>query len=350
MKRKFFLRENNKGVVLILTYVVAGVLIILGAAFMFRSISERILAERNRDSLRALYAAEAGVQKAIYDLRQNPLSAAVGSTLLDGGTAQYSASISASGTTRTIIATGIAANLIREVQATVDIGLPNSFWGNGVYVAGEFETNGNSYSVNGLVAYGSEAESQNNFATVCNNGDCGAQNVTNTAASSLPKLNFAAIKTLAQGQGNYYDAARIAAVTNGQDSYPINFWNDAPNNTIANIIYVEGDLALNGNVSAGGFFVVAGNVLTDPNATADTQLNGSGTIEGLIYTTGEFKINGGGGGLNVNGGVWAGSEAELQGNSAVTYNSVYQAAVKTKLQTEGIENTGITVSAWKEKT
>ena len=32
----------------------------------------------------------------------------------------------------------------------------------------------------------------------------------------------------------------------------------------------------------------------------DTVINGNGTIDGVVYTLGEFRINSGGGNLNVN--------------------------------------------------
>ena len=87
-------------------------------------------------------------------------------------------------------------------------------------------------------------------------------------------------------------------------------------------------MELSGNVTAGGFFLVVGNVLTDPNVTTDTEITGNVTVNGCIYSTGEFELKGGGNSLNVNGGIWAGDEAELDGNAKVTYNAGYMAAVK----------------------
>ena len=89
--------------------------------------------------------------------------------------------------------------------------------------------------------------------------------------------------------------------------------------------------------------MVVGNVLTDPDATENTTVNGNGTINGAIYSTGNFRINGGGGNLNINGGVWAGNEARVSGNSTLTYNSQYMDAIESL----GV-GSDVTVISWRE--
>ncbi|MBI5144106.1 MAG: hypothetical protein HZA30_03460 [Candidatus Omnitrophica bacterium] len=94
------------------------------------------------------------------------------------------------------------------------------------------------------------------------------------------------------------------------------------------MVYVETNLVLNGNVGTlGGFFVVAGDVVTNPGAEADTTINGNGTIDGTVYTLGDFRINGGGNGLGVTGGVWGRDEVRLNGNATVSYNQDYMNAI-----------------------
>jgi hypothetical protein len=93
----------------------------------------------------------------------------------------------------------------------------------------------------------------------------------------------------------------------------------------------------------GGFFVVVGDVITNPSGTYDATINGNGTIDGCIYTLGVFSVNGGGNRLNVNGGVWSGIEAELNGNATVTYNSDYMAAIKAHTLPQ------VQIISWREK-
>lgn len=113
-----------------------------------------------------------------------------------------------------------------------------------------------------------------------------------------------------------------------------------------NVVYITGDLQLKGSIGTiGGFFVVVGDVINDPDETEDATINGNGTIEGAIYTRGEFRINGGGGAdLNVNGGIWAGDQVRLNGNAKVAYNAEYMEAIKT-LVGEGTPQ----ICSWEDK-
>jgi len=60
--------KDRKGIMLITCYLVIVVLTILGSAFLVRSVSEKRIAERERDSIQALWLAEAGIDKAIWYL------------------------------------------------------------------------------------------------------------------------------------------------------------------------------------------------------------------------------------------------------------------------------------------
>jgi hypothetical protein len=134
------------------------------------------------------------------------------------------------------------------------------------------------------------------------------------------------------------------------DSFPDSFWYSEPTDPndpttgTPNVVYVESDLELNGNVGTiGGFFVVAGDVITNPDDTSDATINGNGEIDGVVYTLGEFRINGGGGGLNVNGGVWAGEEARLNGNAHIAYTEDYMAAL------EALDiNVEVQITSWRD--
>jgi hypothetical protein len=64
-----FLRENNKGFVMILTYLLILVLFLLGVAFFARTTSEKRLVSNDKDNTLAFNAAEAGLIRAIVDLR-----------------------------------------------------------------------------------------------------------------------------------------------------------------------------------------------------------------------------------------------------------------------------------------
>ena len=72
-KNKTFLMrlKNNRGSVLLTTYLVTTLLLGLGAAFLVLSIGEGRSSEVQRKVTQAFYIAEAGIERAIYDLRED---------------------------------------------------------------------------------------------------------------------------------------------------------------------------------------------------------------------------------------------------------------------------------------
>ena len=77
MKNKRFLWKklrDNRGSLLIISYLVIFVLLALGAAFIAMSVNESRIAERQRRTTLAFHTAEAGIERASYDLRQDFIS------------------------------------------------------------------------------------------------------------------------------------------------------------------------------------------------------------------------------------------------------------------------------------
>ncbi len=62
---------NKRGVVLIISYMVIAVLTMLGASFMLRSTSENKISNNYFKSNQALWLADAGIQKAVWELNKN---------------------------------------------------------------------------------------------------------------------------------------------------------------------------------------------------------------------------------------------------------------------------------------
>lgn len=65
---------NRRGIALIISYMVIGVLAVLGVALVGRSISERYSTQRYVNSTKAFWLAEAGIARAIKDFSDSPLS------------------------------------------------------------------------------------------------------------------------------------------------------------------------------------------------------------------------------------------------------------------------------------
>lgn len=339
--------KKNRGTAMLLSYLVIVVLLITASIFVMRTINEKNFSYRFKESKEAFNLAEAGINMALIQLRQDYDYS--GGSSVNLGRGQYSVSIAnILPDKRQIISSGFipsSANFRskRGIEAVVRKYIPPNFYDNAIYTAGELDLNGNAYAVNGDVIYGEEEVAGN------------TQNITgtitqDTSINPLAGLNFQQLYQISQSQGNVYDEARLDDVKKGTDSFPASFWYSPPSDPndpatgVPNVVYIEGDLTLNGNIGTiGGLFVVVGDVLTNPLGTYDATINGNGMIDGFVYTRGEFQINGGGGGLNVNGGVWAGEEAELNGNATVSYNQDYADAIRALDIDPGIQ-----IVSWRE--
>ncbi|MDP1853589.1 MAG: hypothetical protein Q8L26_05255 [Candidatus Omnitrophota bacterium] len=331
-------KNFRKGIMLIVVSLVLVVLLILVGAFIMRGIQEGNLTQRQKERYEAFNIAEAGLDKSVVELRNNFNWSGFGPAAFGRGE-YYVAVNSISASERNLDCFGYvplytSARQTVHIEARIRKAIPVNFYDNAIYSAEEVDLNGNAYSVAGDIRY---AESIDNTGNV-------AGTITNDPSiSPLARLDFTQLYNISTVQGNVYDSARLKNVQKGSDNFPSSFWYDEANN-IPNVVYVTQDLALNGNIGTiGGFFVVAGDVLTDPSGGADASINGNGQIAGCIYTLGEFTVNGGGGGLNVDGGIWSAEETTINGNATVQYNTIYMNAIS------GLNiNPDIQVVGWRE--
>ncbi len=325
---------RKQGFILLIVLPLILLMCIVGAIFFAYQGSEIYDIQRQIASKDAFWLAEAGVSRALYELRQDFNWLGISDVDLgdEGGSYSVDRPVIVDSVTRDVVCTGympsglIIGDVIRKIKVTIKSPTPANFFGNAIY-GPKVDLSGN-YDVVGNIIYSDYLDPNPPGG---HPGSYSGGSVTqDPTVNPLPRFNFQQIKTIAVSQirpGGYDNYFPISELSHSPN-FPTTFWYD-PINFIPNVVYVEGDLALNGNIGTiGGFFVVVGNVLTDPDATGNTSLNGNGMIDGCVYTTGDFNINGGAHNLNVNGGVWAGDEAKLNGNAEVSYNSVYHDAIK----------------------
>lgn len=329
---------NKRGVVLIICYIVIAVLITLGAAFFTRSISERNVAGKYFDSTQAFWLAEAGVNKAIFQLRSNydNLSAIPATSL---GPGEYSATITSSGNNRTVSASGFipsaasAVKIKRVVGATMIKRIPTGFYSYAIYSAGNVSIESNCV-VNGDVFSGGtvtgpvNGDKISNDPTLHNNG--------------LPALSFDQLQQKSIDQGWYNPVTHAT-------TYPTSsFWYQAPSPSnptgTPNVVFVDGDFTL-----VGGKQVVKGFIVVGGNTVYNAEIGGNASIDGCLYTRGNIWFHGGGGKvINVDGGVWAGGTVTMVGNEQINFDppghgTEYMAAI----QNLGI-NADVQVTSWWE--
>ena len=340
------MRTNTHGAALVMSCFVVALVMAYSSASLVRSLTEQRAAQRYEARANAFQLAEAGVDEALFQLQATyswtgPLSAQV----VNAGT--YTTQVTPNGTLRKIASTATTQGNVASsarIEAWIQKSIPPNFYDDAIYSADSVELKGNAYSVTGNILAAESIESANNL------GGVSGTSVIDPSASPLSRLDFQQLYNIALSQGNVYTAARLADIQKHKDHFPASFCfsppsdpND-PSTCAPNVNYVLADLVLNGSVgTVGGFFVVVGSVLTDPNVVEDTTINGNGQVAGTIYTTGEFKVNGGGNGLNIDGGVWSGKEATLNGNVTIQYNATYMNAIK------GLKiNPGVQILSWRE--
>lgn len=305
-------KMNKRGIVLLLSLGVIAVLSLLGSAVVSRSVNEANFARRHLETAQAFWLAEAGVNKALKDLRSNyNLTNIPATTLGQGG---YSAAIASQiDGSRLVTATGYlpsagAARSQRVLQVRMyqAVALPPNFFNNIIYGGGNIILNGSSFELEGDVRYAG--------AISGNTSRIEGAIIPDASINPIARLDFDQLRSISQGQGNYHDASHL----NGP--FPSSFWYNQSLG-IPNVVFLEGNLNLSGNVTVGGFFVVGGEVVYD------ASISGNVAFQGCIYTLGRFTISGGGSALNVNGGVWAGQQVTLNGGVELEYNATYMNAV-----------------------
>jgi hypothetical protein len=316
---------KKRGVALVLALTVIAVLAIFGAAIISRSVSESRLTQRYMESTQAFWLAEAAVNRALNELRNNYSSVGTNLWATNLGAGRYYADVSISGDDRIVEGYGIipasgSASATRTIRATMVRfqSIPNHFYDNVVYAGGNSVINGNSCDINGDVRYaGTISGNTGRIQT--------GSAIPDPSISPLARLDFAQLRTISQAQGNYHNSTQLSG------PFPTSFWYNQSLG-IPNVVFLEGSLSIAGNKDYGGFFVVGGEVVYDASIT------GTPEIRGAIYSLGNINIRGT---ADFIGGVWSGRNTTIGGNARVSYNAEYMNAIRNL----GI-NTAVQMSLW----
>ncbi len=284
-----FSRNNNGSLFLTFILLVAIAAIFMSFFYILIGRIQNLPLEKNR--VRAFYIAEAGIQKAIWNLTTPTGLGGQGSTWRTTGITesfsggQYTVSVidGASGSV-IITSTGEAAGQARSLQQRMSsVALPVAFnyaiYNNGNFtlaglakVTGPIFANGN---VNILTLnhhpVGGVYLSPGHTLTV--NGTPTPPTEILDPAPGLPSLDT-----------SYYDEQIVEAgkVPSGNKSYK-------DYNLNGGTLYVNGNLSINGNITGGGVIAATGkvNMLGGANVSPDTKIisNGKMTIGSLFKTT-----------------------------------------------------------------
>jgi len=300
---------NRRGAALIICYMIIAALSILAAAFLLRSVSERAVAGKYFDSTQAFWLAEAGVNKAVAQLRGyfNNLVPIPPDSL---GPGEYSASITVNGDNRIVAASGFiplasAIKVRRDIEAIAIKRIPVGFYDNSIYSSGAVSI-GSNCVVNGDVFSGGAVTGPVNGSV--------AQNDSTLHNNGLPSLSFDQLQQMSAAQGWYNPTTHVT-------TYPTaSFWFDPPSESnptgTPNIVFIYDDFTL-----VGGHQVVKGFIVVGGDAIYDAEIGGNASIDGCLYTRGNIWLHGGGGNvINVDGGLWSGGTTTMTGNEQINFD------------------------------
>lgn len=311
---------NNRGVALILSFILIAVLTVLGAASLSRSISESRIARRYSESTQAFWLAEAGINRALNELRFNYSTSGSGLWSTPMGAGRYEVDVAVTGVGnqgRLVTSYGCipdvtcnssrAQRIIEAIMVKIVSPGPANFFNNAVYTPGNVNISGSAYSVTGDVRYGNTItpDPPVNIPS--------ANNIHDSSITALARFDFDQLRAMSQSQGNYHDATH-------NPSFPETFWKSTG---VPNIVFIEGNFDISGKKqTVGGFVIVGGDLLYD------AEITGNAAVDGVIYTLGTCNVKGGGGvPFNVNGGIWAGQGVTITGSTVIEYNSDYMNAI-----------------------
>ncbi len=121
-----FFKDNNRGIVLISAYMVIFVLLSLLGVYATRSINENSLAERQEKNAEAFYIAEAGIQKALWIISNNPSQINNDSWLMaqtnvnnNLGNGSFQVQITGSASIKNITGNGTVSSINRQILVQV---------------------------------------------------------------------------------------------------------------------------------------------------------------------------------------------------------------------------------------
>ena len=333
---------GNSGMALATVMIFTVILLILGAAFLKLATDERISSNKNMYLNQAFYLAEAGVNKALVQLKNNynnkdsiPLT-----TLAGAG--EYSATItSGAGNSRIVMAHGFvpsaasASKVERVIEVEMSQYIPSDFYDNAIYSAEGVDI-GNNCVVNGDVFSGGTVDGSVNGNIT--------QNDPTLHDNGLPLLSFDQLQQKSEDQG-WYDPVT------GETTFPDTFWNVEPTPPddpgTPNVVFVNGDFTL-----VGGKQVVQGFIVVGGNTVYNAEIGGNASIIGCLYTRGDIWFHGGGGKvINVDGGVWAGGTVTMDGNEQINFDppghgTEYMATIENLVITEDLAD--VQVTSWRE--
>jgi hypothetical protein len=362
--------SNQKGFALLTTLIFVFILVSLGVALLTMTSNDSKLSTLQKESTRAFYLAETGIEKALWYINFSPDNTAGldwrTESYKEGSLEEYFDVVVATNPTDSDKISFISTGRVDkggeynkgtrkiEVKLIKGIAQNNSLSYNyavltdddmtlngGIYINGDIHSNGD-------INKGSNLTLVNGSATA--SGTCDyALGTGGVAKQSIPIIDFEYYKGIAQGSGGIYYGDNTSKVFN-------------TNETLTGIHFVDGDIIVkadliisDGAIFATGTIKVQGNsdikIIHSADydnplaiiAQGDITMGGNVHGEGVIQTNGSFTLNGT---INIEKGCVVADDGIFNGGGG-DMNIVYD----NGLQDEIVVGTGIEVwkkASWQE--
>lgn len=349
MKRLKNLSGNQQGMVMLIVIMVLMAVSLLGLASVMVVSLDLKIAGYYRASDQAFWAAEAGVQRSLSELRENRtyIGDIEEETLNNNATS--SAVVEAfSGFISRIEATGVAGTAVRRIEVLINV---DSAFDSAINVGGDLtlvgkprvSTEGIRLNGDGYVDLDDGTPELNIYQapgkTMTTPGNNTNLNVVEKEPMDLGaiKLRDDEWRTLAgNAHADYYydDNGTWGDKDSPRTISNLNF-DDIPTGADGNrTIFIDGDVVLNGTISGIGTIVATGKIIgegdfvtnQDPTislvAMDDVLLNfdtnSQSSMNGLVYTEGDYELHGK---IKFTGVVTAFGSVNIQNPSEFTNNS-----------------------------
>ena len=316
--------KNKKGTVLLLTFIVMVTVTAIAVSFLYLISVQTKAGGYDIASHKALWVAEAGLQQAIRQLKndsnfrndpssQSPLTGSVG----DGG---YSVTVSKNGSIYTLTSTGTVGILKRQISETVAV--TSSALASAIHSdAASVDFTGSSGTVNGNI----EAKVHvSNYGSMTINGT-----ITEGVTQINPALDFDIYKTIAQSQSHY--STSNLSFANGTYS---GVYYTTKNVTLGNNAVINGSVFAEGRID---FVNQANNITISPannypalatKGSISTSASGGpssiglqgSTLNGLIYADNNITLDYLKNNVIINGTLLADNNITVKNGSNFTIN------------------------------
>jgi len=379
-RKKIFFLNNQKGMALITTLIFIFVLVSFSVALLVMTSNDSKLSTLHRESTRAFYLAETGVDKALWYLN-NPTDQGgyginwrtdvtvppVPSGPLTDGTADeyYEVTVETDDASPedfeiiTVHSTGKVSGGeydrgTRIVEVKLEEGIspsPGSVYNYALMTFaedsiltfnGHVEIEGDVHSNGDIDGNGFEPDDDvDGDITYAGEADIEGEDVAKTGVESFPAIDW-----------DYYE-------DNAEEVYDTDTAYEIGDDTLTGIHYFKGDVIIKNDLVINGTIVVEGNITVSGNpdltllhtedislvmvASGDITLGGNVHVEGIIHTEGIITFNGN---INVEEGAVLAEDGVINGTGAET-KIVYD----VENQDQPVPGTGIPVwkiASWQE--